>query len=322
MNSLIYDNIPLTKSEVLKFINDNKDKEKIFNLNNNKLQLKDQGKEYEFNYKNYNKKLFKLLQLDDQYYIQLAKWDKGALINYFDEEDLLYMKGILKNILQSKLFKELYANYSNTDKIIDYYFNKDDNIDDLLNRIKLIPFNEGDTGRQAGTIKKELKIIASSYYISNIKNEDDFNKYKILEMARKIIILLHEIIHYIKRALNLISNGKILESTIETEKDDPNIIEAGRFFESIIFNWENPYKKRPRSLNKRRKKNEEEEYSKDLNFEKALKILDPNYYNQTIDDFQNNFYNKEIKKENIAQGLMNYLKKIKFNFTHYASVFK
>ena len=28
---------------------------------------------------------------------------------------------------------------------------------------------------------------------------------------------------------------EVLESTIETEKEDPNIIECGRFFESIIF---------------------------------------------------------------------------------------
>ena len=40
MNSLIKYDIPLTKSEVEKFINDNKDEEKIFNLNKNRLQLK------------------------------------------------------------------------------------------------------------------------------------------------------------------------------------------------------------------------------------------------------------------------------------------
>jgi len=319
MNLHINSDIPITKSELEKFIHDIKDEEKIFKLDNNKLRLKYQGNEYEFNYKNYNNQIFDFLGVKSNKIIEQAKWNKVGLINYFDEEDLLYMKGILKNILQSKLFKELYSKYSNTDKIIDYYFNENSNIDDLLNRIKFIPYKEGDTGRQAGTIKKELKIITSSYYISNIDSEKDFIIYKILELARKIIILLHEIVHFIKRALHLISNGKILESTIETEKEDPNIIEAGRFFETIIFNWKNPYKKRTKSLNKRGKKNEEEEFSKNLNIEKALKILDPNYYNQTIDDFQNNFYNKEIKKDNIDKGLVDYLKKIKFNFSHYVN---
>ena len=69
MNSRIkYDN-PLTKSEIEKFINDNKDEETIFNLNNSKLKLKYQRKEYEFNYKNYNKLLFEILRLKDEDYI-------------------------------------------------------------------------------------------------------------------------------------------------------------------------------------------------------------------------------------------------------------
>ena len=62
------------------------------------------------------------------------------------------MKRILKNILQSNLFKELYSHYFNEDKIIYYYFNKKTNIDDLLNRIKLIPYRERDTGLLAETI--------------------------------------------------------------------------------------------------------------------------------------------------------------------------
>jgi hypothetical protein len=66
MNSRIkYDN-PLTKSEIEKFINDNRNEETIFNLNNCKLKLKYQKKEYEFNYRNYNKLLFEILRLKDE----------------------------------------------------------------------------------------------------------------------------------------------------------------------------------------------------------------------------------------------------------------
>lgn len=72
-------------------------------------------------------------------------------------------------------------------------------------------------------------------------------------MGRKIKILLHEIIHFIKIALNLITNGKVLETTIESDKEDPNIIEGGRFFEYLIFNWKNPHKKkRARSFSKKK----------------------------------------------------------------------
>lgn len=65
-------------------------------MNNNKLQLKYQGKEYEFNYKNYNKLLFELLRLKDKDYIEQAKWNNISLINYFDEEDSLCMNYWMK----------------------------------------------------------------------------------------------------------------------------------------------------------------------------------------------------------------------------------
>ena len=119
--------------------------------------------------------------------------------------------------------------------------------------------------------------------------------------------LLDEIIQFIKIAMHLISNLELSEA----EKEALNIIEEEVIFKLVIFNRKNPFKKRPKNLNKRKGKiNEEKEFSKKLNVEKALKILDKNYYNQTIDDFQNNFYNKEIKQDNIDKGLMDYLKKI------------
>ena len=97
MDSRIDKDIPLTKLEAEKFIIDKKnDYEQIYNLNNNKLQLKYQGKEYEFNYKNYNKLLFELLRLKDKDYIEQAKWNNVSLINYFDEEDSLCMNYWMK----------------------------------------------------------------------------------------------------------------------------------------------------------------------------------------------------------------------------------
>ena len=93
-----------------------------------------------------------------------------------------------KKVLQSKFFKELYSHYFDADKKIDYLFDENANIDYILSRIKLLPYRERDNGKLAWTIKKKLKIIVSSYYISNIGSEKDFITYKILEMARKIIL--------------------------------------------------------------------------------------------------------------------------------------
>jgi hypothetical protein len=124
-----------------------------------------------------------------------------------------------------------------------------------LNRIKLFRFQERKTGRQAGIIPKHLKIITSSYYVSNIVDKKDFINFKILEMARKLIIILHEVIHFIKRPLNLIANGKISGAVMESEKEDPDIIEEGRFFEQLVFNIKNPFiKKRTSKSSKSSKK--------------------------------------------------------------------
>ena len=73
-----------------------------------------------------------------------AKYNKIYLINYFDEEDIKYMKFLLKKILKSILFKELWLKYSKVKDVTKYYFDEDVNIDDLLQRIKFCPYNESD----------------------------------------------------------------------------------------------------------------------------------------------------------------------------------
>ena len=308
-------NIPLTIDKIQQFIKNNKNKEKYFSCVNDKLYLKYQDKDYEFIYKNYNENLLDILRdINNPDFIKQSLWNTLSMINYFDDEDISYMKNLLKKILSSKLFKDIFKNNSNVEKCVDYYFNENKNIDDLLNRIKLLPFDEIKTGRQGATIPKQLKIIVSSKYKSKIESKDDFNNFKIVEIGRKIIIILHEITHYIKRALNLITNGKVIESTIENDKEDTIKTECGRLFELLMFNWENPFvKKRAKSA-----KNEREEYSKILNIKKALKLLDPNTYNKNINEFQEYFYNNEENEEsNMNEELKKYLKKINFDINDY-----
>ena len=54
--------------------------------------------------------------------------------------------------------------------------------------------------------------------------------------------------------LFLITNGQIWGETIESDKDDPNIIEVGRYFDSVSFWWENAFSKRIKKFNKKTKK--------------------------------------------------------------------
>lgn len=311
---------PLDSEKIKNILTKNKNKNKIFKIKNNILSLEFKGKKYDFKYKNYNEKLLEcLLAINDSYFIEQGLWNPITMINYFDDDDISFMKDLIKQILKSKLFKEIYNKYSNIENYADYYFNEDENINDLIDRIKFFAFEETNTGRQAATIPKELKIITSSKNVSKIiQKKKDFINFKLLEVGRKLIILIHEITHFIKRALNLITNGKVLESTIETEKEDPNIIECGRFFESIIFNWDNPFVKKRSQSSKKRNLIKEEESLKILNIQKALKLLDANTYNKNIDNFKKFFYDEEdIKEEDMNEVLRQYLKTINFDIFDY-----
>ena len=318
----IKNNTPLNSEKIQNFIENNKNKAKNFYKKNNTLYLEFKGRTYDFKYKNYNENLLELLEDNNNCkYLELGLWDPVSMIIYFDDDDISFMKRLIKHILNSKLFKEIYKKYSNVDKTVDYYFNNERNIDDLLKRIKFVPFEEKNTGRQASTIPKGLKIITSTKHVSKIESRKDFVNFKVLEIGRKLIIIIHEITHFMKRALNLITNGKVLASTIENDNEDPNIIECGRFFEFILFNWENPYiKKRAKSSKKIKKCEEEEEFSKILNIKKALKLLDPNTYNKNINDFKKFFYGQgEKKEEDMNEELKEYLKKINFDIKDYFS---
>ena len=189
----------------------------------------------------------------------------------------------------------------------------------MISRIRFINFGESDTGRQAGTIPKNLKIITSSLYVSKIKNKNDFINFKLLEVGRKLIIILHEIVHFIKRALNLITNGIILGSTIESEKGNADIIEAGRYFEQLVFNLENKFiKKRSKSSKKREENDDKKEYFNFLNIKKVLKILDPNSYNKNIDEFKTYLEsNEENNVKTMDSELEKYINEIQFNLKDY-----
>ena len=296
MNESLKMNVPLNLEIIKKFVADNTDNNKKYKYDDETLSLTYEHKEYKYKYKCYNENLLDVLaNIKSTELIEEQKWNNCSMIRYFDDDDISFLKALIKKILKSKLFKELYSNYSNVNNYVDYYFNYENNIDDLLNRIKFIYFKEKNTGRQGGTIPKHLKIITSSICISNIEDKKDFINYKLLELGRKLIIILHEIVHFLKRALNLITNGNVMGTTIENE----------RFFEEIVFNLEN-------------NKEEEKDWIRYLNIKKALKILDSNSYNKNINDFKKYFESeKENEFESMDEDLKEYLKKINFDIDNY-----
>ena len=182
--------------------------------------------------------------------------------------------------------------------LIGYYFDSEKNIEYLLTNIIFYPYEESNFGIQGLTFHNELKIILSGLPISNIKNEYDYTIYKILETARKIIIILHEVSYFIKRALNLLSNGDIINTTIDSLDDNQEVNESGLLLESLLFWEDNNYKF--------------------LNLNKALIILNPLSYEKEFTNFKENFNReKTVTKKEMADELIEYLKKIGLETSDY-----
>ena len=153
------------------------------------LTLDYEGKKYSYKYKCYNDNLLDFLRNNtNPKIIEHAQWNECLMVSYFDEDDVSYLKSLIKKILKSKLFKDVYSEYSDVNNYINYYFSEEKNIDDMLSRIRFINFKERNTGRQAGTVPKNLKIITSSLYVSKIESKNDFINFKLLEAGRKLII--------------------------------------------------------------------------------------------------------------------------------------
>ena len=313
----------LSLAEVEKFIKENNNKNgKEMYLEKNNLCVKYDGKVFKYEYKNYTKYLLEsILVSDSDLLLEQLKWNFMSLIDFFDENDKIYLKKLLKEIVKSKLFKEIWKNYSDVDDIVDYFFNEEENIDFLLNNIYFIPYVENHFGIQAITTNN-LKILTSSYSISQINTSIDYINYKILELARKVIIITHEICHYLKRALFLITNG-IISRTTRTNILQSGNIEAGKMFEEVIFDWDyekKSNKKRTKSHNKKRdeKITYNEENYKMMGLEKALKILNSNFYEKSINEFRNDLNNnKYYDKNDISDTLKEYVESIGFDLENF-----
>ena len=312
IDSIIKRQNPLKLETIQNFINSSKEMAKIFSIENDNLVFFYKNKKYKFNYNSYNETFLDALYAnkDDEIFEQI-QWNPLYYYNFYNENDINFLKNLIKKILNSKLFLEIWKEYSDVKGIFDYLFNNEKNIDNLLDNIEFYPYNENDFNVHGLTFYNEMKIMVSGLPISHIINEFDFCCYKILEMARKIIIILHEICHYIKRLLNLITNGEIMNTTIESINENKNIKEAGRLFEKVLFSWKNPYEKTKKNKN-------EVDNKKIINLNKALKLLNYKIFDNDIENFQKEFYSDtKINKECIDDNLLIYIEKLGFNLEHF-----
>ena len=146
-------------------------------------------------------------------------FEKFQLTNFFLKEDLDYLKYLIKHILSSKLFKQIYKVFNNVSEVTDYYFNVSENIDDYIKKIIFLPFGVNDLGIFAKTDRRMLYVFVAGYPETTICNFDVYRINRILELAlRSIVLGYHMPIHFIKSSNSLLTEGIISRNTSNEDK--------------------------------------------------------------------------------------------------------
>lgn len=216
--------------------------------------------------------------------------------NFFLKEDIDYLKFLIKHILSSNLFKQIFAAFNNVTNIVDYYFEEPDNIDEYIGRIIFLPFKKNDLGKFASTDRRLLSVIVSGFPEQIIHNMKEYRIYRLIELALKVIVLaVHEPGHYIKGCYSMLTNGVIQRNT-SNNKD----IESGFFIEEVLFGWvcdeDNPINL---IENKLLKENivckNVSLLNKKIDLITAIKLLDPNIYNYDLEYFRKSLFSLKRK---------------------------
>ena len=203
------------------------DKENIIFEKNEDLKI-------ELKFGNYSEKILNSNRVGMNMFWNNISFEKFQITNFFLEEDLNYLKYLIKKILSSNLIKSIFEKFSNVSTVTDYYFNEEDNIDDYINRIIFLPFKVTDIGKYAITDRLLLSVLVSGYPEKEIININQYRIFRILELALRIIILsIHEPSHFIKSVYSILTEGKISRFT---QKDNADI-DSGSFLEEIFFTW-------------------------------------------------------------------------------------
>ena len=262
---------------------------KIINQNNEKIKI---------NINQYNKDLLNAFnynsfdKYDFIYNNKLIKYFNNS--NYFTERDLDYFFELINEILKSKILKEIWKNHSQKDiyNKINYYFDSKDNRKRFIKKIEFLPYFELQTNIQGLTMKHQLKIFLSGYPFNENVPNGIFNKaIKILELAKRIVIIIREMIHYLKAALSMITNGIVLYTKNKQEE-----IEDDKKLEKELFGWGGT------------------NISKGIiNVKQALKLLNSDNYSKSIKEFKN-YIHDEAQGVKLNDKLRKYLDDIKFNY--------
>ena len=220
-------------------------------------------------------------------------FEKFQLTNFFLKEDLDYLKYLIKHILSSELFKQIYNVFNNVSEVTDYYFNVSENIDDYIKKIIFLPFRVKDLEIFAITDRRMLNVFVAGYPETTICNFDEYRIYRILELAlRSIVLGYHMPIHFIKSSNSLLTEGIISRNTSNEDKT----IDGGFFFEKVLFGWKRKEEKPLdliglKLLKKEIECNNDTLREKKIDLVTALNLLNPKIYNYDLEYFRNSLFN-------------------------------
>ncbi len=286
----------LTKKYTEEFVEKQKKNKKTFlnelKIEENKFIIGNANSCIPFKYSNYEASLLdkiikarstKNLDIIRYKYMYISEFQRD---NFFDENELIYLKDIFRDIINSRCFDELFSLYSDY-KFLPLNILKNKSIQDyIIDNIMFLPYDEKMFDTQSFTFSFNGQICLSGYPFCSTVEYKDQKVYHILELARKLIQLMHEYCHAIKRYLNIVTNGLIYSETYD-EKNNKE--EAGFLFEYILFGWEhNDYFNNNICYDNNRIL-----WKQKIDVNTALKMLNIDLYNYDISSIQDILYNNK-----------------------------
>ena len=229
----------IDNNSAVELINKINEKDKLLkaNIKNDKIIFDEKGKKsndiIEIKFENYSNTVLSYAFSEYNWIWEKINFTEFQNRNFFLEKDIDYLKYLIRKILSSKLFKDIFNNYNNVSDVAEYYFNNSKNIDDYINRIIFLPFSAGDLNKHGYTERKLLYVAVSGFPQKRIHNLKEYRIYRILELAlRSIVLGDHEPCHFIKSAYSIITSSIIKRNTT---KD--NSLDSGFFMEEVLFGW-------------------------------------------------------------------------------------
>lgn len=117
----------------------------------------------EVKFENYINDIFSYKLTEFNWLWENVQFEKFQTTNFFLENDIRYLKYLIRHILSSNLFKKIFSNFNNVKSIADFYFDNPNNIEDYINRIIFLPFSAQNLGKYAITDRWLLSVLVCGY---------------------------------------------------------------------------------------------------------------------------------------------------------------